>query len=603
MKNLSRRLTALVFLLALTRAAEAQSLTASFTYPTPGATNVDLTLPVQWTAVANAQAYYLYLGSSFGAKDLANTGELQTTSYQATNIPTGVPIYARLATKVAGAWRSIDITFTVASVNTLEFTYPAPGTLSADMSQPFQWTAVPNAQAYYLYVGSAVGLNDLANSGERQATSFLAYNLPLNPTTLYLRLWVKLDGRWRYIDRTVIATNTATQLAQFLYPANGATNMNVDQAITWSTALNAQKYYLYIGSTPGAKDLVNSGEMTGTSYLAQSLPSGVTLYARLWTRLDIWRYVDITFKASPGTPPTFTYPTNGSTMDITLPFSWTSLLNAQGYQLLVGTTAGGSDIWNSGNIMTMSMPVGGLPTTGTVYARIMAKVAGNWRFSDIAFSTSPITASLITPANGSTGFNPATTPFTWTSVPFAKKYYLYVGTAPGLKDLIDSQELCDNGPCYGGALGTSWNGLQGGKSVGLGQIWTATTLYARLWTMVGDNIWRYTDSTVTTRDLTAFITNPLNGTVHNEVHTTVTWNLLPGATAYRVTLDVLCDADHDCNQHQEDFFIDSGVLSGSVSSYDVAGTPAKSTLILRVYALVDGVWRYTEVLYTHQQDL
>jgi hypothetical protein len=36
---------------------------------------------MSWTTVADAQAYYLYVGYSPGAKDIVDTGEIQSTSY------------------------------------------------------------------------------------------------------------------------------------------------------------------------------------------------------------------------------------------------------------------------------------------------------------------------------------------------------------------------------------------------------------------------------------------------------------------------------------------------------------------------------------------
>src|SRR5438876_11161738 len=215
MKTPSRRLTSIVLLIALAaiaapRMAQAASLTATFTYPYDGDPAVNMSTPIQWTTVAGAQAYYLYLGSTLGAKNLADSGELQQTSYVALNVPTGVLVYARLWTEVAGLWRFVDITFTATAANVLEFTYPAPGAATADIGQPFQWNTITDAQAYYLYVGTAVGLTDLVNTGELPTTSYLAYNLPVNQL-LYMRLWVKVSGTWRSIDRTVTATNTAAQ--------------------------------------------------------------------------------------------------------------------------------------------------------------------------------------------------------------------------------------------------------------------------------------------------------------------------------------------------------------------------------------------------------
>src|SRR5512135_1131297 len=88
------------------------SLTATLTYPIAGAVNADLTLPFQWTSVPNVQAYYLYVGTAIGAKDLVNTGEILQTSYLASSLPLGQTLYARLWTKVAGAWQYTDSTFT-----------------------------------------------------------------------------------------------------------------------------------------------------------------------------------------------------------------------------------------------------------------------------------------------------------------------------------------------------------------------------------------------------------------------------------------------------------------------------------------------------------
>src|SRR5205809_1063647 len=93
--------------------ALAQSTTATILYPTNGAVNADLSQPIQWTSVANVQAYYLYIGTTRGAKDLVNTGEILQTSYLAAQLPAGQTVYARLWTKVGGIWRYTDATFTV----------------------------------------------------------------------------------------------------------------------------------------------------------------------------------------------------------------------------------------------------------------------------------------------------------------------------------------------------------------------------------------------------------------------------------------------------------------------------------------------------------
>ena len=49
---------------------------------------------------------------------------------------------------------------------------------------------------------------------------------------------------------------------------------------------------MHVGSTPGAKDLVDSGEIQQTAYLAPlNVPSNSTLYARMWTKIvGIWPF-------------------------------------------------------------------------------------------------------------------------------------------------------------------------------------------------------------------------------------------------------------------------------------------------------------------------
>jgi hypothetical protein len=193
---------------------------AQFITPLNGATDVDTSQPIEWTAIADAQAYYLYIGTSLGATDLVNSGELQGTTYQAYGLPAGQLLYARLWTKKAGVWRSTDITFTAASgAPMLKATVIAPvnGATGVNPTSLIQWTGVPNAQKYYVYVGSTVGAKDLIDSEEicdgctnsTTATSWSLANAGKSPALglggkagqkVYLRLWTMVGGVWRYVD-------------------------------------------------------------------------------------------------------------------------------------------------------------------------------------------------------------------------------------------------------------------------------------------------------------------------------------------------------------------------------------------------------------------
>jgi hypothetical protein len=419
---------------------------ARITYPANGAVDVDLSQRIQWTTVADVQAYYLYVGTTIGAKDLVDTGETPRTSYLAATLPPNQMLYARMHTKVGGIWRSLDSTFAAGPPLRALMTYPADGPVNADLSRRIEWTSVANPQAYYLYVGTTVGAKDVVNTGEIQQTSYLAVNLPLRQA-LYARLWTKKDAVWRYADSTFTAALPPPVPATLIYPADGASNVDPAQPFTWTTVSDVQAYYLYVGTSPGAKDLIDSRETKLTSIevskLSAPLPSGVTRYARLFTKAnDMWVFRDSTFTAWPMTPQ-FVYPTDGAIgVDVTMPFRWIPAANATAHELRIGSSPGGTDVFKIGTIATPNALVIGAPGTGTLYARAMSKVNNTWTFTDIAFTldASVAPSTIVVPADGETEFDTVRA-FEWLAKPIARGYRLTIGSASGATDLHDSGEI------------------------------------------------------------------------------------------------------------------------------------------------------------------
>src|SRR5206468_11094047 len=141
----------------------------------------------------------------------------------------------------------------------------------------------------------------VVSSGESRQTSYLALTLPAREA-VYGRWWTKKNAAWSYTDRTFTVATPPPVPATLSYPSDGAVNVDQSVPFTWTAVSDVQAYYLYVGTSPGAKDLVNSGETTLTSVLTTrfgvELPAGVTLYARLYTRAnDVWVYRDSTFTA------------------------------------------------------------------------------------------------------------------------------------------------------------------------------------------------------------------------------------------------------------------------------------------------------------------
>jgi hypothetical protein len=232
-----------------------------------------------------------------------------------------------------------------------------------------------------------------------------------------------------------------------IYPSDNTVEIDQSQPFRWTPIANAEAYYLYVGSSPGATDLINSYETQATTLLtsrvAAPFPDGVTLYVRLWTKVGgLWRYRDSTFTASPMAPK-FLYPTDGAlAVDPAVPFRWKPPANAINYELRVGTSPGGSDVFQSGILTTTSVLVTGLPPTGTLYARAVSKVNTSWTFTDIAFTLQPSVAAsgIVVPANDEIDFDTVRA-FEWTPVPLARAYRLTIGTAAGGNNLHDSGEI------------------------------------------------------------------------------------------------------------------------------------------------------------------
>jgi hypothetical protein len=273
------------------------SLTPTITYPANGAVNADLTLPIRWAPVIGAQAYWLNVGSTLGAADLVSSGSITQAFYQASTLPAGRTVFARIYAMVGGVWRYTESTFSARNTIPLmaTLTYPANGAVNADLTRPIQWTTIAGAQGYYLNVGSAPGTSDLADSGTLQQTSYEPSALPLG-RTVYARVSTMVGGVWRYTESTFSVGTTISLTPTLSYPANGAVNADLTLPIRWSPVIGAQAYWLNVGSTLGAADLVSSGSISQTFYQASTLPSGRTAFARIYAMVGgVWRYTESTF--------------------------------------------------------------------------------------------------------------------------------------------------------------------------------------------------------------------------------------------------------------------------------------------------------------------
>ena len=195
---------------------------------------------------------------------------------------------------------------------------------------------------------------------------------------------------------TVVAsmsTPSANGIAQLLTPPDGATNVDpsVPVQFSWTSVPTAQAYYLYVGTTPGAKDVVNTGEIQVTSWSARMSPLTM-YYVRLWTKLNgSWYYHDTTFSTNTGIARLLTPPNGATGVSQFQQFTWNQVADALSYWLIISPTNYDTvDMYNDEFVQSVSSRYvwGLLPNTYYYVTLCTQKVSGQ-ACSNSNFTTGP----------------------------------------------------------------------------------------------------------------------------------------------------------------------------------------------------------------------
>jgi hypothetical protein len=257
---------------------------AAITSPTPGSTLTSASTTFTWNAgPAGTTGYGLNVGTSPGAADLVNIGPLSGPSVTVKLPTNGTTIYVRLWTILNGTtYLSNDYTYTEFTQSAI--TSPAPGSTLTSASTTFTWSpGAAGTTGYGLNVGTSPGGADLVNVYPLSGTS-TTVNLPTNGTTIYVRLWMVLNGTtFLYNDYTY----TEFTQAVITSPAPGSTLTSAATTFTWSAGpAGTTGYGLNVGTSPGGADLVNIGPLSGPGVTVNLPTDGTPIFVRLWTILN-----------------------------------------------------------------------------------------------------------------------------------------------------------------------------------------------------------------------------------------------------------------------------------------------------------------------------
>ena len=280
------------------------------TSPAPGSILADSTETFSWSGNGlNVSHYWLYAGSEEGENDYFDSGNLGSSSNViATGLPTDrSTVYIRLWYRIndTGPWQFIDETYTAHTISAVpEFTSPTPGSTLTGTSQIFTWSGTNiDTTEYVLYVGSNQGARNYGSDNTSIYTSSSAIDLPGDGSTVYVRLWYRLNRNspWLYIDETYTTTTSLLVEITSPVPPGPLTDPTGTETFTWTPNLtDATHYWVYAGSSQGGRDYVDTGLLSTTATTLTGLPTdGSSIWIRLWHR-DIrhWEYIDVEYTAA-----------------------------------------------------------------------------------------------------------------------------------------------------------------------------------------------------------------------------------------------------------------------------------------------------------------
>ncbi len=269
--------------------------------PIAGAIDVPVTTDISWNVISDADGYYLTVGTSSGANDILNDFQIvAATTYNLTNdLPIASQIFVTVVpynsvgrstgcTEESFATETTTMPPTPTIPDCTTISNPIAGAVDVSVTTDISWNAVPDADGYYLTVGTSSGANDILN--DFQVVAATTYNLT-NDLPEASEIFVTVVP-YNSIGRAtgcaeesfsteVLATvPTCTNLTS---PTNGETQVATDILLAWEEVPNAEGYLLSVGTSENTSDVlaVTDVGMLTEYVLPENLPEGRTIFVSI----------------------------------------------------------------------------------------------------------------------------------------------------------------------------------------------------------------------------------------------------------------------------------------------------------------------------------
>ncbi|MBV8517061.1 MAG: hypothetical protein JO197_06600 [Acidobacteria bacterium] len=404
-----------------------------------------------WTAVPGASSYDLKMSPDGGTTWNVVLSNIHTTTISE-SIPAGEYLWEIRANFEGDcdALYADPRTLHVVGASSCDDNHPAellsPDNGAEHVANPvmFEWSSVPNATSYSLFVQRDNGSPQLLAT-----TTNTHYEATLAATTVHWKVEASFDGcpgETSDIQSFTIGTDTCPAnpgIATLVSPANNAGGLSSPVTFRWNPVAGATRYTVY-ALYPNAQPR-ELGD-TDDTQLSAELTTGTGLwYVQTHfgddcpTTLSDRRVFTVTTGANcTSAPPQLTAPANGAHLPTPVTFAWSDVPDATSYQLFVAVGDGGFSLYGetSDNSIERTLP------TGNIKWFVVAKLAACPELrSAIGFfavidevSCPDGTIALTAPAADATTSSPVH--FAWSAVAGATSYRVWASSHDSVPAIV-----------------------------------------------------------------------------------------------------------------------------------------------------------------------
>jgi hypothetical protein len=546
--------------------------------PLNGSTSVNIDVDFTWAPVSGVMGYKINAGYSAGGTDILNGEDVgNVTSYDPGTLPYNTTIFVKIipynASGEVNNCTETQFTTQVAPPDCTYLTNPENGAENVAVDQDLNWATSQGATGYYLSVGYTSGGNEmLDNSNVGNVTSYDPGNL-LNDTTVFVTVipYNATGNALGCVEQSFTTIPSLPACASMVDPEPGATLVPTDKEISWNTVPGATGYKVLMGSVSGGNNYANNVDVGNTTTY---FPGSYTPASNVYVKIKPYNVAGVNescpqkmFSVAPlqVTCTNLVLPQPGQTdVNVNLIISWEAVPYADGYKVNLGLTPNGGEILND-EIFTSTTQIANYiaPYDTTIYVKITPfnALGEAMNCSIDSFRTQiapPACTGLSNPTQGAVNID-YNTNITWAAASGNPTgYKLSLGYTPNGTEILNNEDVGNV---------TTYNPADFPYD---------TTIYVKVIPYNGTGEASNCDvqyfRTEPAPANCSNLTSPLNGAGNVDRNADISWNVVPGASGYKINMGTSAGAN--------DLFANQDV--GNTTSFDPGLLPADADIYVRI---------------------